>query len=291
MEILVTTNGPVMELRLNRPDKKNAITVEMYAALADALERAAQDPSVLVVTIAGSEGVFTSGNDLKDFQQARAGGPDMPVFRFLRAIAGCPKIVIAGVEGLAIGIGTTMLLHCDLVLASIDASFLLPFVDLALVPEAASSLLLPRLIGRQRAARHLILAEPFDAETAYAYGLVTELVAEGEIDARLADMAARVAAKPPRPSSSPSGCCSPRTGRCRSAWPRKAGCSRSGCAPPKRPKPSPPSSRSGRRILRGRGESGALRVTDAYTCGAFSCLTNFPIISGARRVEVREVRA
>jgi enoyl-CoA hydratase/carnithine racemase len=195
--ILCDQNGPVMDLRLNRPDKKNAITVSMYAALADAFEAAAADPAVRVVTITGSGGLFTAGNDLKDFQESREGGPDMPVFRFLRAIASCPKIVIAGVSGQAIGIGTTMLLHCDLVIASTDALFSLPFVDLALVPEAASSLLLPRLIGRQRAAKHLILGEPFDAATAEAYGLVTEVCAPGALEERLTEIARRIAAKPP----------------------------------------------------------------------------------------------
>ena len=196
-EILATRSGAILEIRLNRPDKKNAITVAMYAALADAFEEAGADPAIRAVTIAGNGGLFTAGNDLKDFQQSREGGPDMPVFRFLRAIASCPKIVIGGVAGQAIGIGTTMLLHCDLVLAAPSALFSLPFVDLALVPEAASSLLLPRLIGRQRAARHLILAEPFDAETALCYGLVTEICEEDELDLRLQNMARRIAAKPP----------------------------------------------------------------------------------------------
>jgi enoyl-CoA hydratase/carnithine racemase len=196
-EILRTRSGTILEIRINRPDKKNAITVAMYAALADAFEAAAADPSTRVITIAGSGGLFTAGNDLRDFQQSRESGPDMPVFRFLRAIASCPKIVIAGVAGQAIGIGTTMLLHCDLVVAAPSALFSLPFVDLALVPEAASSLLLPRLIGRQRAAKHLILAEPFDAETAFQYGLVTEICAEDEVETRLAGMARRIAAKPP----------------------------------------------------------------------------------------------
>lgn len=196
-EILQTRSGSIVELRINRPDKKNAITVAMYAALADAFEAATADPTVRVVTIAGNGELFTAGNDLRDFQQSRESGPDMPVFRFLRTLANCPKIVAAGVAGQAIGIGTTMLLHCDLVVAAPSALFSLPFVDLALVPEAASSLLLPRLIGRQRAARHLILAEPFDAETAFQYGLVTEICAEDEVEARLAAMARRVAAKPP----------------------------------------------------------------------------------------------
>ena len=197
MDIIVTVDGPIMALRLDRPDKKNAITVAMYAALADAFERAAADEDIRVVTIAGQGGLFTAGNDLADFIAARPEGEDMPVFRFLRAIAACPKVVIAGVEGLAVGIGTTMLLHCDLVLAAPGTTFSLPFVDLALVPEAASSLLLPRLIGRQRAAKHLLLADPFDAETALSYGLVTEIVPADALDGRVRETAARIAAKPP----------------------------------------------------------------------------------------------
>lgn len=198
MDIVTSIDGPVMAVRFDRPDKKNAITVAMYAALADALAQAADDPDIRVVTIGGESGIFTAGNDLKDFMTERpAETGDMPVFRFLGAIAAFPKVVVAGVEGLAVGIGTTMLLHCDLVVAARSARFSLPFVDLALVPEAASSLLLPRLIGRQRAARHFLLAEPFDAETAYQYGLVTELVEHREADARAADIARRIAAKPP----------------------------------------------------------------------------------------------
>lgn len=197
MDVHVTTDGPLMELRFNRPDKKNAISIAMYAALADALERAAADKAIRVVTIAGNGGLFTAGNDIKDFQQPRSGDEEMSVFRFLRAITSFPKVLVAGVEGTAIGIGTTMLLHCDLVVATRSASFSMPFVDLALVPEAASSLLLPRLIGRQRSAKHLLLAEPFDAETAFEYGLVTELVAEEELAERVRAIALRIAAKPP----------------------------------------------------------------------------------------------
>jgi enoyl-CoA hydratase/carnithine racemase len=197
MEILATTHGPVMEIRLNRPDKKNAITVAMYAALADAFELAAADDAIRAVTISGSGGVFTAGNDIADFMAIRPGGEDMPVFRFLRAIAGCPKVVVAGVEGFAVGIGTTMLLHCDLVLATPATTFSMPFVELGLVPEAASSLLFPRLVGRQRAARHLLLCDPFDAETALDYGLVTETVPAEALQDRLCATAKRIAAKPP----------------------------------------------------------------------------------------------
>ena len=195
-DIVVTRAGRILELRFNRPDKRNAITVAMYAALADSLHSAAADDQIRVVTIIGSGGVFTAGNDLRDFQQARPAGTDQPVFRFIRELAGFPKPLVAGVEGVAVGIGTTLLLHCDLVVAAPGATFSLPFVDLGLVPEAGSSLLLPRLIGQQRAAKHLILGDPFDAETAFHYGLVTEVVTEG-LEARVRAIADRLAAKPP----------------------------------------------------------------------------------------------
>ena len=195
--ILVSTSGAVTEIRLNRPEKKNAITAAMYAALADALEAAAADGAVRVVTILGNGDTFTSGNDINDFLKAPPLEMDQPVFRFLRAISTFPKVLIAGVEGAAVGVGTTLLLHCDLIVAAPDAVFSLPFVDLALVPEAASSLLLPRLIGPQRAARHLILGDPIDAETALAYGLVTEIAAGGTLEARVREVAERIAAKPP----------------------------------------------------------------------------------------------
>lgn len=196
MDVVIDTAAGRTSIVIDRPAKKNAITVAMYAAMADAIEAASRDETVRIVTISAAGGLFTAGNDIADFMNVKGGGPDLPVFRFLRAISTCPKVVVAAVEGLAVGIGTTMLLHCDLVLATPDALFSLPFVDLGLVPEAASSLLLPRLIGRQRAARHLILGDPFDAETARDYGLVTEIVA-GDIATHLAEVAARIAAKPP----------------------------------------------------------------------------------------------
>jgi len=195
--ILVSSHRAVTQLRLNRPEKKNAITAAMYAALADALEAAAADEKVRVVTILANGDIFTAGNDLNDFLQAPPLDMDQPVFRFLRAISTFPKVLIAGVQGSAVGVGTTLLLHCDLVVAAPDAAFSLPFVDLALVPEAASSLLLPRLIGPQRAARHLILGDPTDAPTAFAYGLVTEIAAAGTLEARVEEIARRIAAKPP----------------------------------------------------------------------------------------------
>jgi enoyl-CoA hydratase/carnithine racemase len=196
-EILASASGAVLELRLNRPDKKNAITAAMYAALADALNAAAEDPSVHVVTIVGSGGTFTSGNDLNDFRHNPPLDLDQPVFRFLEAISTFPKILVAGVAGPAVGVGTTLLLHCDLIIAAPSAMFSLPFVDLGLVPEAASSFLLPSLIGRHRAAKHLILGDPFDAETALSYGLLSEIVAEDDLESRVCAVADRIAAKPP----------------------------------------------------------------------------------------------
>ena len=196
-EILETLSNHVLELRLNRPEKKNAITAAMYATLAAALRSAAEDPAVRVVTILASGDTFSSGNDIRDFQENPPLGLDQPVMHFLNAIATFPKILIAGVAGPAVGVGTTLLLHCDLVFAARSASFSLPFVDLGLVPEAASSLLLPQLIGRQRAAKHLILGDAFDADTALHYGLVTELAEEADLESRVGTAARRIAAKPP----------------------------------------------------------------------------------------------
>lgn len=195
-DILVSRDGALLQLRFNRPDKKNAITSAMYAALADALEQAEADAAVRVVILAAEGDSFTAGNDLKDFMAvATAGGDDLPVYRFLTALSTFAKPVVAAVRGNAIGIGTTLLLHCDQVVAAPDARFSLPFVDLALVPEAASSMLLPRLVGPQLAARHLMLAEPFGSEEALRYGLVAEISedAEGAAEA----IAKRLAAKPP----------------------------------------------------------------------------------------------
>jgi enoyl-CoA hydratase/carnithine racemase len=195
--IVVGVADRIMEIRINRPEKRNAITAAMYAAMADALERAVTDEQVRAVLIVGSEGHFTAGNDLADFQKPTALDPDGPVFRFLQAIATFPKVLIAGVVGSAVGIGTTMLLHCDLAVAGRGTRFALPFVDLGLVPEAGSSLLLPALIGRQRTAKLLLLCEPFGADTALDYGIVTEVVDDGEVEAAARALALRIAAKAP----------------------------------------------------------------------------------------------
>ncbi|QPQ54031.1 enoyl-CoA hydratase/isomerase family protein [Allosphingosinicella flava] len=195
-DVLIATDEPVMTLRLDRPDKKNAITVAMYAALAEALERAAANDAIRVVAILGSGDMFTAGNDLHDFMAQPPVGTDQPVYRFLQAIAAFPKILIAGVQGRAVGIGTTMLLHCDFVVAAEDAVFTMPFIDLGLVPEAASSLLFPRMVGPRIAAKHLILGAPFDAEEALRYGVASEIAAAAALEARVAALAGEVAAKP-----------------------------------------------------------------------------------------------
>ena len=173
----VTTAEQVTTIRLDRPDKKNAITIEMYAALGAALEAAAGDAAVRAVVLAGSRDCFTAGNDLGDFVRAAQGGGDTtPALRFLRTIAGFDKPLIGAVAGVAIGIGTTMLLHCDLIYAAPGAKFRTPFVDLALVPEAGSSILLPALIGDRRAAQLLLLGDTLDAPTALAWGLINGVV-------------------------------------------------------------------------------------------------------------------
>ena len=187
-----------LSLTLSRPKQRNAITVAMYAALADAVEGAANDKSVRVITIEGAGDDFTAGNDLYDFlkEMPATGASDIPVWRFLRAMARNQVPVIAAVHGNAVGIGTTMLFHCDLVIAEQGARFVMPFVDLGLVPEAASSLLLPRLAGRRIAARHILLGEPFGADDAAAFGLASHVVANGTLDAALAGLVASLLAKP-----------------------------------------------------------------------------------------------
>ena len=187
-----------MRIRLNRPERRNAITVAMYAALADAVEAAAGDDAIRLITIEGAGEDFTAGNDLADFlaEMPPPGTTDIPVWRFLRAMARNEVPILAAVHGNAVGIGTTMLFHCDLVLAEEGTRFVMPFVDLGLVPEAASSLILPRLAGRRRAARYLLLGEGFGPEEAIEFGLVSHLVPKGELDATLDSMVKVLLAKP-----------------------------------------------------------------------------------------------
>ena len=193
--VAATRAGAVLHLELDRPDKKNALTGAMYGALADAVEAAADDASVRAVVLSGRGGVFTAGNDLGDFLMSPPTGEDSVVFRFLRAAAAFPKPLVAAIEGPAIGIGTTILLHCDLAYAAPDARFKMPFVDLGLVPEAASSLLLPMGAGPMRAAELLLFGETFSADVAREAGLVNEVVENPA--ARAMERAQTLAAKPP----------------------------------------------------------------------------------------------
>ena len=195
--IRIERDGPVLRLALARPERRNAITVAMYSALADAVESAAGDPSLRLITIRGDGEDFCAGNDLADFlAELPRDSTDIPVWRLLRALARNTVPLVAAVHGNAVGIGTTMLLHADLVLAEDGARFSLPFVDLALVPEAASSLVLPRLAGRRRAARYLLLCEPFGAQEALDIGLASHVVAKGALGEALAATVAALLAKP-----------------------------------------------------------------------------------------------
>ena len=187
-----------LAITLARPRQRNAITVAMYAALADAVEGAVTDASVRVITIEGEGEDFTAGNDLYDFlkEMPPPGTTDIPVWRFLRAMANNQVPIIAAVHGNAVGIGTTMLFHCDLVIAEQGARFRMPFVELGLVPEAASSLILPRLAGRRKAARYILLGEPFSAEDAAEFGLVSHIAPKGELAATFDMVVASLLAKP-----------------------------------------------------------------------------------------------
>ncbi len=196
-EILTQIAGGVMTLTFNRPDKKNALTAEMYAALADGFAAAEADPAVRVILLTGAGGAFTAGNDLQDFLARPATGDDAPVSRFLRALASATKPLVAAVQGVAVGVGTTMLLHCDLVYAGESARLSMPFVNLALVPEAASSLLLPRLVGHQKAAELFMFGEPIDARTAREIGLVAEVFNDAALADEVRTRLAKLAAKAP----------------------------------------------------------------------------------------------
>jgi enoyl-CoA hydratase/carnithine racemase len=190
----------VLSIVLARPERRNAITVAMYAALATAIENAADDAAIRVITLEGQDEDFTAGNDLGDFLQAMpdpGSGDDIPVWRLLRALARNQVPIVAAVHGNAVGIGTTMLFHCDFVLAEEGSRFVMPFVDLGLVPEAASSLLFPRLAGRRNAARHLLLGEPFGANEALDMGLASHMVPKGQLAAAMAGLVAALLAKPP----------------------------------------------------------------------------------------------
>lgn len=195
--ILVDAANGVLGIRFNRPAKKNALTAEMYKLLAEAIARAEADPAIQAVLFSGSGDSFTAGNDMGDFLAQPLATGDSPVERFIKALAGARKVLVAAVHGAAAGIGTTLLLHCDLVFASHSASLSLPFVKLGVVPEAGSSLLLPRLIGHQRAMEMLLLGKPIDARTAQEFGLVNRVVDDDGLLPTALAAAETVAALPP----------------------------------------------------------------------------------------------
>ena len=188
----------LLTLRLNRPEKKNALTRAMYSALAAALKQADEDPDIYAVLLTGSHECFTAGNDIADFIQQPPSDLDSPVFHFMLNLLECRKPVIAGVAGAAVGIGTTLLLHCDLVYVSADARLRMPFVNLGLCPEFGSSLILPRLLGHAKAAELLLLGERFSGEQAAAWGIANEALDSGEAAlAKAREMALRFESLPP----------------------------------------------------------------------------------------------
>jgi enoyl-CoA hydratase/carnithine racemase len=188
-------------IEIARPEKKNALTGEMYVAMAQALQAAQAEPTVRAVLIAGQPGIFTSGNDIEDFMSRPPGmGSDSegsPVFRFLHALAVFEKPVVAAVTGAAIGVGTTMLLHCDFVYVSDEARLAMPFVQLGLVPEYASSLLVPQLMGYRRAAERLLLGDPFTGEQAVECGIANVVLPTAEVLPHARRVAARFRHLPP----------------------------------------------------------------------------------------------
>jgi len=197
--ILVERQGAIQIIRMNRPDKKNALTRAMYAKMSQTLARGDADPAVRVNVFLGVPGAFSSGNDLADFMVVATGGDGgTEVWDFLMALARVEKPIVSGVDGIAVGIGTTINLHCDLTFATPRTVFRKPFVDLGLVPEAGSSLLAPRILGQQGAFALLGLGEGFSAERAKAVGLIYEVVEEDALEASVLAAAGQIAAKPPQ---------------------------------------------------------------------------------------------
>ena len=195
--VAIEKAGGLLTLTFDRPEKKNAITGAMYQAMADALTSAETDPTVRAILFCGSDKIFSAGNDLEDFMKRPPSGPDAPVFQFLQRISGASKPLIAAVAGPAVGIGTTLLLHCDMVYAADNARFSLPFAPLGLCPEAASSLLLPRIAGYQRAAEKLLTGDAFDAHEALAMGIVNKMLPTAELPAYAVAQARKLIALPP----------------------------------------------------------------------------------------------
>jgi len=197
MSIKTATLNGVATVEIARPEKKNAITQAMYQQMADAINAAAADASVRALLITGQPGIFTSGNDIEDFMQRPPGTLESPAFVFMKALMGCEKPVIAAVTGAAIGIGTTMLLHCDFVYISDEARLAMPFVSLGLVPEFASSLIVPQLMGNARAAEKILLGDPFTGADAVEVGIANAVLPANEVVNHARRIAERFNALPP----------------------------------------------------------------------------------------------
>ncbi len=196
-QIEVERDGGVVQIAINRPEKKNALTADMYDALADAVEAAEADATTRVVLLCGKGETFTAGNDLEDFMRKPWKGQAVPpAVRFIRAVAAAKKPIVAAVHGLAVGVGTTILLHCDLVYAAEDTRFMMPFINLGIVPEAASTVLLPLLIGPQRAAELFLLGAPITAQRAYEMGLVNAVLARDTLLSAARAAAQQLSEKP-----------------------------------------------------------------------------------------------
>ncbi len=195
--VVVSRADSVLEIRLNRPEKKNALTRAMYDAMADAFEQVDADPTLRVGLLTGTGDTFTSGNDISDFQSRGGSSGRSSASRFLPTISSMQKPLIAAVNGAAVGVGTTMLMHCDMIVAARSARFVMPFTSLGLVPEAASSLLFPRLLGTQRASALLLLGEPLNADTAHEWGLVNRVVDDASLMGTARELARRLAVLPP----------------------------------------------------------------------------------------------
>lgn len=197
MAIEVETADRVARIRIARPERKNAITAAMYTGLADAIVAADADPAVRVMLIHGTPEVFSAGNDIEDFLRQPIAGPDAPVFHFMRTLSRAAKPVVAAVNGVAVGIGTTMLFHCDLAYCADDSRFSMPFVNLGISPEFGSSLLLPLAAGYHRAAEKLMLGDPASAEEAFEMGLVNRVLPPAEVLPHALRQCARLAQLPP----------------------------------------------------------------------------------------------
>jgi enoyl-CoA hydratase/carnithine racemase len=198
-DLIVTDDGPIRTLRMNRPAKKNALTPQMYEAMAAAIEESGTNGAIRCLLIAGAPGSFCAGNDIGDFMKAadEGGALGAPTLRFLYSLVRCEKPLVAAVAGVAVGVGTTMLLHCDHVVAAADARFSTPFVALGLTPEAASSLIAPRLMGHANAFSLLVMGRPLDAGEAKALGIVTTIVSAAHVEAQAMQAAREISALPP----------------------------------------------------------------------------------------------